>query len=93
MVVDVKKGELYLEEEERYEGEHGDEGEEVSGGLPLGECVVRRRVADQEDGDGRQPDVRHQVLVVARLRPDLERSSSLQLVLLDPLLKYSHRKP
>ena len=80
--VDVKIGELYLEEEERYEGEHGDEGEEVSGGLALGEGVVRRRVADQEDGDGRQPDVRHQVLVVARLRPDLERSSSLQHLLL-----------
>ena len=54
----------------------------MSGGLALGECVVRRRVADQEDGDGRQPDVRHQVLVVARLRPDLERSSSLKLILL-----------
>ena len=90
MVVDVKKGELYLEEEEWDEGEHGDEWEEVSGGLALGECVVRRRVADQQDGDGRQPDVRHQVLVVARLSPDLERSSSLQLL---PLLKYSHRKP
>ena len=53
----------------------------MSGGLALGEGVVRRRVADQEDGDGRQPDVRHQVLVVARLRPDLERSSSLQHLL------------
>ena len=52
----------------------------MSGGLALGECVVRRRVADQQDGDGCQPDVRHQVLVVARLRPDLERSSSLQLL-------------
>ena len=44
----------------------------MSGGLALGECVVRRRVADQEDGDGRQPDVRHQVLVVARLSSDLD---------------------
>ena len=74
MVVDAKdkEGELYLEEEERDEGEHGDEGEEVSGGLALGEGVVRRRVADQEDGDGGQSDVRHQVLVVARLSSDLD---------------------
>ena len=48
----------------------------MSGGLALGEGVVRRRVADQQDGDGRQPNVRNQVLVVARLSPDLERSSS-----------------
>ena len=39
--------------------------------LSLGEIVVGRGVANQEDGDGGQPDVGHQVLVVARLSPDL----------------------
>ena len=66
---DVGQG---LEEEERDEREHWDKGEEVAGGLSFGQDVVGRRVADQEDGDGGQSDVRHQVLVVARLSSDLD---------------------
>ena len=72
---DVGQG---LEEEERDEREHGDEGEEVAGGLPLGQLVVGRRVPYEEDGDGGEADVRHQVLVVARLRPDLETKKFLK---------------
>ena len=44
----------------------------MPGGLPLGELVVWRGVPDEEDGDGGQSDVRHQVLVVARLSSDLD---------------------
>ena len=40
--------------------------------FPLRQMIVGRRVADQEDGDGGEADVRHQVLVVAGLRADLE---------------------
>jgi len=66
---DVGQG---LEEEEGDEGEHGNEGEQMTCGFPLCQMIVRRRVADQEDGDGGQADVCHQVLVVAGLRPDIE---------------------
>ena len=65
-----------LEEKEGYQGEHRDEREEVPGGFPLGELVVGRRVADEEDGDGGQANVRHQVLIVTGLSSNLELSQS-----------------
>ena len=60
-----------LEEKEGDEGEHRDEGEQVPGGLPLGQLLVRRGVTDEEDGDGGQTNVRHHVLIVTWLRPNL----------------------
>ena len=44
----------------------------MPGGFPLGELVVGRRVADEEDGDGGQANVRHQVLIVTGLSSNLE---------------------
>ena len=46
-----------LEEEEADQGQHGDEGEEVPGGFPLGQLVMRSSVANEEDGDGSQANV------------------------------------
>ena len=65
---DVGEG---LEEKEGNKREHRDEREQLSGGLPLGQLLVGRRVADEEDGDGGQTDVRHQVLIVTWLSSDL----------------------
>ena len=45
----------------------------MSGGFPLGQLVMGRCVSNQEDGDGSQADVSYQVLVVARLSPNLKK--------------------
>ena len=55
----------------------------MPGGLPLGELVVWRGVPDEEDGDGSQANVCYQVLVIARLRPDLEIFSHWPQLFLD----------
>ena len=61
-----------LEEEEWHQGEHRDEGEQVSGWFPLGQLIMGRCVPDQEDGDSSEADVSHKVLVIARLSPNLK---------------------
>jgi hypothetical protein len=45
----------------------------VPGGFPLDKLVMRGSVANHEDGHGGQADIHHQVLVVARLRPNLSK--------------------
>ena len=60
-----------LEEKEGNKREHRDEREQLSGGLPLGQLLVGRRVADEEDVDGSQTYVRHQVLIVTWLSSNL----------------------
>ena len=60
-----------LEEKEGNKREHRDEREQVSGGFPLGQLVVGRRVADEKDGDGGEANVGHHVLIVTWLSSNL----------------------
>ena len=60
-----------LEEKEGNKREHRDEREQVSGGFPLGQLLVGRRVADEEDGDGCEANIGHHVLIVTWLSSNL----------------------
>ena len=60
-----------LEEKEGNKREHRDEREQVSGGFPLGQLLVGRRVADEEDGNSGETNVGHHVLIVTWLSSNL----------------------